>query len=686
MVASKKLKVFANRQLYSILSATLIKWYGPKYTTLPLKGKLTHMGLNVIICTLLPVILIVVLEFGYVQAQEALAAHFLFAPDYGMSKEQLQIYESLMPAAYAQVTFTSAQNLSLDCFSLETRYKELLQLLNISQLKAKRDGTVILGIGHGATAALTATATGRLAFLKALVVESPVDPLARALIDYGQELFTTSPEDPQALQPLLTQALSDPAAWYASTPRATTQSINEVYPISSIQHIDRSLPLLFMIQRNDTFYQKNTTRLLYIKLKQAKYPHVYLLDLEDVLDTDTLSAGTRTSPYVAAVHAFYKKYDIPHDILLATEGQQYLAQARPSIESIEQTILGSYIDNAFVQKVLLTLAGAKVAVELGSAVAPTVTKAIEGLARISPAPDEPAAKTSWSDTLKSVYDKLSSKFKGLLFFGKDSGPSELEAGGFLMPTVPKREVFKLHILPLDMQEPSSLGTLTEIIKPITAERRLKTLNDEVRNFSEVFHEPISILGIASAQILLKKSYFATINRRIEDLPFSVRQLIKGESLGITTEAEEQTRTQLSPQACSYIEHITNHLPLIEKSLNNMENEELLAQLGDTVISLEAEINQGAQTADEAWLKKMQEELVAIEGQIQALPPLLKNFIEAEVLKVKSAKIRAASGLARLIQEVGSKLASMSNRLTEIRQDFESKVNQALIEAARKGGY
>ncbi len=511
----------------------------------------------------------VALWFSCVEAQQKVIAHFLFVPDYGMSKDEINAYEPLMPGPSVYVNFPSSQSLALGRFRLETRYKELLQSLDVSQLKAKRDGIVILGVGNGATAALTATATSRLAFLKALVVESPVDPLARALIDYGQQLFDKNPENSKALQ-LVTEALSDPGAWYASTGLATTQPLPDVYPISSIEHIDRNLPVLLVVRRNDIFYRKNGARLLYIKLKQAGHPNVYLLDLEDILGD---SAVTSTHVYVEAVHAFYKKYDIPYDILLATEGQQYLAQAQPSIESIEQTILRSYVDNAFAQKVLLGALTAGIAfptAALGIAAEPVITKAIRGAGapeapQVPPAPGGPAAGTSWSDMLKSVYNTLASKFKGSLFFGKAGGPSE--ASGFLVPTTPQaKELFELHV-PADIQQPIPSGTLTDVIKQIT-EQQLNALNNEVRGLADRLQAISETADEAALEEVQRE--IDEINKHLTDLPVPVRLLIEGTSLEITTEAEENTRAQLSPQARSYIEQITQRLRLIKKHLNTIK--------------------------------------------------------------------------------------------------------------------
>ncbi len=552
------------------------------------------MELKNILRKLLLVALIVAPWSEYTQAQQAAEVHFLFAPDYGMGAEQLQAYEPLMPALYAEVNFIPGQSVSLDRFSLETRYKELLQLLDVNQLKAERGGIVILGAGGGSTAALTATATNRLAFLKALVVESPIDPLAQALIDYGQELFDKSQGKLEELEPLFGQALSDPAAWYASTPRANTEPLRDVYPISSIQCIGRSLPLLFMIQRNDIFYQKNTTRLLYIKLKQAGYSNVYLLDLDNMLD-----ANAAPNTYVAAVHAFYKKYNMPCDNVLAIEGQQYLAQAQPFIKTVGQTILRSYEDTTFAQKVLLALGGVFAATKLGNAVVSTLTKAIKG--STSAPPSQPVEEVSLQ-----------------------------------VPQVPKTP----HLPP---QSPQPLSKLAE----------------------EAYNKIINIGPFIGVGRLSEAGVFVVPMVPQLEIPM----------LSILQPGEEQpmpmTASELHPMG-----HTETH--------TENTHEQILNNLGNNITTLETEISRRAESAHAVWLKKMQEELAAIEGQIQALPPVLKKFIEAEVLNVESAKIPAASGLASLIRQIGSKLANMSDRLTKIRQELESIANKALMEAARRG--
>ncbi len=282
------------------------------------------------------------------EVQQNLEAHFLCAPAYGTRDWQLQAYTSLMPGLYNQVDLTTHTGLALHRFTLETRYKEILHLLDVSKLENNRDGIVIVGSGEGATAALTSAARIKLPFLKALVIESPVDPLAQALIDYGQELYHKAQLSHDISQPLYAQALSNPTAWYASTPRAATQPLRDIYPISSASYIDRNLPILLVAEQHHGLYSKNTAHLLYIKLKQAGRTNIYLLDLEDTFTSDSLSES-----YVATVHAFYEKYNIPHDTLLAAQGRRHLEQAQPSIKSIEQSIIESYKDDAYNRTFML---------------------------------------------------------------------------------------------------------------------------------------------------------------------------------------------------------------------------------------------------------------------------------------------------------------------------------------------
>ncbi len=654
------------------------------------------MKLNAILRRLSCVTLMVVTSWlGCVQAQHKVTAHFLFAPDYDMSKEQLQAYTPLITGPSAQVNFTKSESLALDRFRLETRYKELLQSLDVSQLKTHKDGIVILGVGRGATAALTATATSRLAFLKALVVESPVDPLAQALIDYGQELFDKSQGKLEEIQPLFTRALPDPAAWYVA--RAQVQPLRNVYSIGSIDRIDRTLPLLLIVQHNDPFYSNNTTRLLYIKLKQAGYTNVYLLDLEDIL-----GAGTVTSPYVAAVHAFYKKYDIPYDTTLAAEGQQYFAQAQPSIESVEQSILSSYEDNAFARKLGLGIfagGGALIAAlglkeitapqraaaaqrrelapqrqELAKEVLKRVEEALgeevpaaaeipqvpqvpaegRGIPKVPPLPKAPPRApegTSWSDVFKSTYASIVANLKKI-------GPATGAGVDLSEPTLLFGGLLPLTDIPVQLVPPSTTAI------PLEPDLQRRVLTSQLLaiafNIRELQRQ-LQVPNPAPEWLTSIRELLLLTTQQIENLPQPFRGLIEGRALELPSIPPGASQALAAPQRQN-LQNIGQQLIKVGEDLAKLEKEaaqqpqqEILSQLKtirDNVRWLQKQLLVPNPTGE--LLDSIKQLLALTTGQIANLPQQIRKLIEGGApgssnLGQQIAKIR--EDLAKLEKEV-----------------------------------
>ena len=108
-------------------------------------------------------------------------------------------------------------------------------------------------------------------------------------------------------------------------------------PIDVAKNINKETPILLVHAKDDSVVPINRSRKLYQELRKSGHEHVYFFELDTAVHANYQSSPSAEA-YQTVVHAFYKKYNIPHDPALATKGEPLLEQSQPPLWLVEQRI------------------------------------------------------------------------------------------------------------------------------------------------------------------------------------------------------------------------------------------------------------------------------------------------------------------------------------------------------------
>lgn len=185
------------------------------------------------------------------------------------------------------------------------------------------DDLVIIGMSRGASTALNLMALHDQPQVQALVLESPfgtvqaiVESLLKrkAYIGYipGMTLLATK---------LTATAFPgyDPLG---------------AQPLNTVHLIRKDLPILIVCSREDTTVPAHSSMQLYAKLRTSGHKHAYLLVLDSGRHSKLLH-GNDGKIYHDVVHAFYKKYNLPHDEASAVRGEKRFQTCQPSPKTLK---------------------------------------------------------------------------------------------------------------------------------------------------------------------------------------------------------------------------------------------------------------------------------------------------------------------------------------------------------------
>ncbi len=191
----------------------------------------------------------------------------------------------------------------------------------LSHRKDHPDSLVLMGLSRGASTIITYAgsqlhANASLLPVKALILESPFDSVEE-VIDYWLKPRYSHNSSPS-------QSVITPC-YYSMFPGYNKHGIK---PIQAIASIDRNMPLLLTCSKNDGLTPDKSSLALYAEAKKTGHPHCYILVLEDGKHAH-YQQGKSSRKYLTTVHAFYERYDLPHDKQLAHEGRPHLALCQP---------------------------------------------------------------------------------------------------------------------------------------------------------------------------------------------------------------------------------------------------------------------------------------------------------------------------------------------------------------------
>jgi alpha-beta hydrolase superfamily lysophospholipase len=173
---------------------------------------------------------------------------------------------------------------------------------------------VLVGMSLGATSILNYAGTYKNDQVKALVVEAPFDHISSVVYS----VFS-----PKIISKKRVGSLFE---------LATGGKFNVDGPHSEdlVKTIAKDMPILLIHSQKDHLIPVSSSLNLYKLLRESGHDHAYVLILEKG-EHGMYQNSYYGLPevYQATVHAFYKKYGLPHNEALAQEGAQYLAQCQP---------------------------------------------------------------------------------------------------------------------------------------------------------------------------------------------------------------------------------------------------------------------------------------------------------------------------------------------------------------------
>jgi predicted esterase len=203
-----------------------------------------------------------------------------------------------------------------DIDRLEYVYNEVLK-----QFPQKR--IILLGLSRGAATIINFVALKQPNAVAAIVLESPFDNLRNIIIHLMKRYHVLWLPYARQLSNKITQK------------HFPSVDINGLFPVHVINRLPHQIPIIFIHCQKDKVVPINSSRKLYAKLISHAHPNAYLLELNNGLHGKLL-AGNDGPLYQNVVHAFYKRYGLPHNSEFAKAGETYLTQ--PTLADVLQRI------------------------------------------------------------------------------------------------------------------------------------------------------------------------------------------------------------------------------------------------------------------------------------------------------------------------------------------------------------
>lgn len=196
--------------------------------------------------------------------------------------------------------------------ALQKAYEQALATLK--EENANED-LVLMGLSRGAATIINFMGIYNPKHVKAIVLESPFDHIGTVVKNKLQQFKLDQIPGINSIGDWIVSALF------------MKHKTNGIAPIHCAGAINPEIPILLVCSKEDTLVPYQSTVALYKSLKHHGHRHAYLLVLDHGKHAFALS-GADGHLYASTVHAFYKKYHLPHDPLLAESGAQALEQCQ----------------------------------------------------------------------------------------------------------------------------------------------------------------------------------------------------------------------------------------------------------------------------------------------------------------------------------------------------------------------
>lgn len=186
-------------------------------------------------------------------------------------------------------------------------------------------GVVLVGISRGSATILNFAALHKPEQVKAIVAECPFDTLESIIRHLLRRFYVH---------------------WVPFSQKAGTKIVSKqfplldckgIFPLKTVEGIPSTIPVMLVHSAHDNVVPINSSRRLYCQLTKAGHKHVYLLELASGAHGKAL-AGKDGESYQYAVHAFYKRHNLPHNEVWAKKGENLLNCCQPDIGEVQKRI------------------------------------------------------------------------------------------------------------------------------------------------------------------------------------------------------------------------------------------------------------------------------------------------------------------------------------------------------------
>lgn len=202
---------------------------------------------------------------------------------------------------------------------------EVLALARTYFAKAKDAlKTILVGVSRGASAIINFIALYYTQNVSALVLESPFDCIENVI----HELIHTTKLG--WIPGMKKNSLSIASLVFCK------YKPNGIRPIDLCTHIHKDLPILIICSQEDRLVPFWSSLNIYCALRESGHTNTYILILPHGRHAQLIHHPTQGNIYQQVVHAFYKKFNLPHDPILAQQGELLFSKCQPEIEQVRE--------------------------------------------------------------------------------------------------------------------------------------------------------------------------------------------------------------------------------------------------------------------------------------------------------------------------------------------------------------
>lgn len=181
---------------------------------------------------------------------------------------------------------------------------------------------ILGGVSRGSAAIINYVALYQPDCIRALVLESPFDTL-KSIINHLLKRFGVS-----------WVPFSEKIGFKIAQSQFPELDLQGVVPLKTAPYLPHDLPILLVHSKKDKVIPVKCSRELYMLLRQTGHQHVYLFELQSGAHGKLMN-GPDAIHYQNVVHAFYKKYNLPHHETFAQNGENLLLLSQPTIHDVK---------------------------------------------------------------------------------------------------------------------------------------------------------------------------------------------------------------------------------------------------------------------------------------------------------------------------------------------------------------